>query len=117
MTLTVVLPWPSPALSSNARVHHMALARAKKAYRQACAWQAIAQGARAIKADSLKVHVTFFRPDRRTYDKDNLIGRFKAGQDGLADVLKVDDGLWDVTHEIAEDIGGMVRIQVEAVNA
>lgn len=75
------------------------------------------QGARAIKADSLKVHITFFRPDRREYDKDNLVARFKAGQDGLADVLKVDDGLWDVTHEIAEDIGGMVRVQVEAVNA
>lgn len=112
MTLNVVLPWPSPALSPNARVHHMALFRAKKAYRHACGMQAIAQGARAIKAERIKVHITFYRPDRRAYDKDNLIARFKAGQDGLADVLKVDDSRWDVTHEIAKDIGGMVRVEV-----
>lgn len=112
--MNIILPWPSPTLSPNARVHHMALARAKKAYRRECGVQAIAQGARAIKAERLTVRITFYRPDRRTYDRDNLIARFKAGQDGVADVLKVDDGLWDTTYEIAADIGGMVRLEVLA---
>lgn len=110
--MNIVLPWPSPTLNPNARVHFMTLAKAKKRYRHACGMQALAQGVRAIKAERIKVHITFFRPDRRAYDKDNLIARFKAGQDGLADVLKVDDSRWDVTHEIAEDIGGMVRVEI-----
>ena len=35
--MNVTLPWPPSALSPNARQHWSALARAKKAYRAACA--------------------------------------------------------------------------------
>lgn len=114
MSLTLTMPWPPSNLSPNARQHHMALYRAKKAYRNACAWQAKLQGAKTIEADRLEVRITFYPPDRRRHDKDNLIARFKAGQDGLADVLGVDDGRWQVEHHLATEIGGMVKIEVRA---
>jgi len=40
MSIELTLPWPPTALSPNARQHWAKLARAKKAYRLACAWQA-----------------------------------------------------------------------------
>ncbi len=92
----------------------MALARAKKRYRQACAWTAKAQGVGRIDAEQLKVHLVFVPPDRRSRDDQNLIGAMKAGLDGLADVLGVDDSRWHVTHDpygVAE-IGGMVRVEI-----
>ena len=40
----VTLPWPKRELSPNARVHHFVKARAVKAYRTGCAWEAKAAG-------------------------------------------------------------------------
>lgn len=111
--LSVVLPWPPSALSPNTRQHWSALARAKKAYRAECAWQAKVQGARVIDAAKLHVSLVFVPPNRRAHDLDNLLARFKAGIDGLADVLGVDDSKWSLSIAKADEIGGMVKVLVE----
>lgn len=67
MTVNVILPWPPKELSPNARLHWAKLARAKKSYREACAWTAKAQGARRIKADKLHLSLTFYPPTRRAW--------------------------------------------------
>ena len=36
----------------------------------------------------LVLEMTFIPPDRRSYDRDNLVARMKAGIDGLADALR-----------------------------
>lgn len=36
----------------------------------------------------------------------------KAGLDGLADVLGVDDSRWRTSYEMSPDIGGMVKVEV-----
>jgi len=36
--MNLILPWPLKALNPNRRQHWAALARAKRAYRSACAW-------------------------------------------------------------------------------
>lgn len=89
----------------------MALARAKKAYKTVCMWHAIAQGAKRIDAESLHVHITFFKPSRRAMDLDNCLSQMKAGLDGLAEVLGVDDSKWTLAIEFAPDIGGWVRVR------
>jgi len=108
----VTLPWPPKDLSPNARVHWTRLAKAKKAYRAACALQAQAQGVRRLAADKLHVHLTFYPPTRRAFDLDNALARMKSGLDGLADVLGVDDKHWSLGIERAGDIGGMVKVEV-----
>jgi crossover junction endodeoxyribonuclease RusA len=109
----IVLSWPQPDLSPNARVHWSKLARAKKAYRADCAWQAIAQGAKPIKAERIAVEFTFHPPSKRRIDLDNCIARLKSGIDGLVDVLEVDDSRWDMSFRIADTVGGMVKVVIK----
>ena len=112
---TVVLPWPPKELSPNARLHHMALHRAKKAYRTACWLQARKAGMSAatlLGAEEADVHLVFYPPDKRNRDADNMLASMKAGLDGLADALKVDDSIFRVTFDVSDDIGGMVKVSV-----
>ena len=112
MSQTVTLPWPPKDLSPNARVHHMALAKVKKAYKLACAWQAVAQGVKPMTKDALHLNITFVPPDKRHRDLDNMLASIKAGLDGLRDVLGVDDSNWALTIRKTPHIGGMVVIEV-----
>lgn len=112
--MNIILPWPPTALSPNTRSHWSALARAKKAYRAACSAQALEQGARRIKADKLHLSLTFYPPTRRKFDLDNALARVKAGLDGLADVLGVDDSNWSLSIAKAETIGGFVRVEIQS---
>lgn len=112
MNLSITLPWPPAGLSPNARLHWSKTARLKKDYRKACGWEAIAQGIRKIEADALVVHLTFYPPDRRHYDQDNLVARMKAGLDGLSDAIGVDDKHFKLSHDLATEIGGMVKVRI-----
>lgn len=110
--MTITLPWPPARLSPNARLHWAALAKAKKAYREACAAHAMAQGVRKVAADKLHLTLTFVPPSRRAYDLDNALARMKSGLDGLADALGVDDKHWSLTIQKGEGVGGFVRVEV-----
>lgn len=107
---TITLPWPPVELNPNSRVHYQALARAKKAYRSACGWCVKEQGAPSDLPIPLPITLEFYPPDRRSYDQDNLLARFKAGMDGLADGLKIDDKHFIPTIRLMPNIGGMVKV-------
>ena len=112
--MKVVLPWPSPALNPNTRAHWSKLAKAKKSYRRiawALACEAGMNGA-FHQDEKLVLEVSFYQPDRHQRDKDNMIASMKAGLDGLADALKVDDSAFRVTFDVSDDIGGMVKVSV-----
>lgn len=109
--IDITLPWPPKALSPNARVHWSVLAKTKKQYRADCFMQARIQGAKAMQGP-LKVEITFVPPDRRGRDMDNMLASCKAGLDGLADAIKVDDRHWKLSLETAPEVGGMVKLRV-----
>ena len=109
------MPWPPSILSPTGRPHHMELARAKKALREAWAWTAKEHGATKIDASALHLSLVFVPPDRRRRDLDNCLAACKAGLDGLADVLGVDDRHWSLTLEMEDGPGGFVRVRVNAV--
>lgn len=115
--LTVTLPWPPKELSPNFRGHWTTVARAKKSYREACAWTAKLHGASPIQADRLHLTLEFVPPSRRAFDLDNALASCKAGLDGLADVLGVDDSRWSLTIRKASEgeIGGMVKVNVRII--
>jgi len=46
---------------------------------------------KASKAKGKLLRVTFHQPDKRRRDDDGMIAAFKAGRDGVADALGVDD--------------------------
>ena len=111
--IEVTLPWPPKELSPNSRPHHMALARHKKKYKEACFWVAKQQGVQPMQAESLNVQMTFFRPAKHHYDADNLVAAMKSGLDGLALALGVDDRIFRLGPPvIADQIGGTVKVRI-----
>lgn len=109
----VVFPWPPKELSPNARLHFMKVARVKKQYRAACRVLALAAGVNAMAGtDRLHVELTFYPPDRRPRDQDNMLAAMKSGLDGLADAIGLDDRKFKTTFQVADQIGGMVKVQI-----
>ena len=91
------LPWPSSTLSPNRRAHWAVLAKARKTARRQAYMAVLSQLATSgvpkprAPAGPLAVHLLFVAPDRRPYDRDNLLARMKAALDGVADALGYDD--------------------------
>lgn len=113
--IELTLPWPPKELSPNARLHWAKLAKVKKAYREACAWTAMEQGLRKVATRKLHLSLVFYPPTRRAYDLDNALARMKAGLDGLADVMQLDDKHWGLSIAKSEEIGGFVKVKIEEV--
>lgn len=110
----IELPWPPPQLSPNKRLHWAALAKYKHRYREECA---IATQAFLVEIPKgpLAMRLTFFRPDRRTYDRDNLLARMKSGLDGMCDALGINDNRFTVITLRVSDIvvdGGAVHVYI-----
>lgn len=112
--MNVTLPWPPSALSPNARPHWATKAKAAKAYRAACKALAEAHGMVAPDSQKIALWLEFVPPNRRAHDDDNLVASFKAGRDGLADALGVDDKRFVCRHTVSDEIGGMVRVSITA---
>lgn len=108
----LVLPWPPKELSPNARVHWSKRAKAAKAYRHAC--YVLTKQAKLSFPESAKglhLWIDFYPPNRIRRDDDNLLSAFKAGRDGIADALGIDDRSF-VSHPLVKaDIGGMVKVR------
>ena len=115
--IELVLGWPPSDLSPNARLHWAKLARAKKQYRNAC-FSVSKEQLKKINTDSipekLVLEMTFIPPDRRSYDRDNLVARMKSGIDGLADALKINDKRFNTVISTMDTdyLGGFVRIRI-----
>lgn len=113
------LPWPLAQLSPNARLHWAKVARAKKQYRKAC-WatcleQMPGQKMSAVgEQPGLTLKLTFVPPDRRSYDRDNLVARMKSGIDGMCDAIKIDDKVFHtvISTVAADQIGGFVKVTI-----
>lgn len=94
--IRIELPWPSKSLSPNARVHWAEMARAKRKARHA-AWgfTKAVMSAAGIKAGAMRtplsVRLTFHPEIDRARDLDNMQARMKAGLDGIASALGIDD--------------------------
>lgn len=113
--INLIMPWPiMRELSPNWRGHWSGKAKAKKKLRAAWACSALEQGARRLMVEALTVRLVFVPPDKRARDLDNLLASCKAGLDGLADVLGVDDSRWSLAISKAEEQGGFVRVEVTA---
>ena len=117
--IEVVLGWPPTDLSPNARKHWAVVARAKKQYRKDC-YSVSKEQLKKYKKETeniperLVLEMTFIPPDRRSYDRDNLVARMKSGIDGLADALKINDKRFNtVISTMDQDyLGGFVRIRI-----
>lgn len=109
----IELPWPPRELNPNARVHWSKRSKAAKAYRRDCRVLTRASGVVAPEGRVLLV-LEFVPPDLRRRDDDNLIAAFKAGRDGIADALGIDDTRFVTQFSLSEWVtaGGLVRVWI-----
>ena len=106
MSISITLPWPPKELSPNFRTRSTRwIARVRKDYRSACAevaWQRGVQPGRGLRLD----RIVFHPPTANIGDVDNYTARTKAGQDGLADAMGVDDKDF---NDVPRSIGAVVK--------
>ena len=116
--MELILPWPPAAYSPNARVHWSRKSKAAKSYRAACHLLAKQAGVTAPEGEALLM-LEFVPPDRRRRDDDNLLAMFKAGRDGLADALGIDDNVFATQIRVSKETikGGAVRVRIQAQEA
>lgn len=117
--IEIVLGWPASNLSPNRRGHWTVAYRARKRYRSDCCAAAKSQIPwDASVSDAAHISLSFFPPDRRRYDIDNLVARMKSGIDGVCDALGIDDKQFQSQSANIAEVkgtaldGGAVRIQI-----
>ena len=109
----ITLSWPPRVLHPNARPHWAAKARAAKAYRSAAGWATKASGTRVEGKGAIDLCISFYPPDNRRRDLDNMLSNCKSLLDGIADALGVDDSRFTIRIERGASIkGGQVRVIV-----
>ncbi len=94
--IKITLPLPPKELSPNARGHWAAKARATKGYRQWAWAEAVStSGGRRFRWLAATAVATFYFPQRRRRDRDNLLASLKAAFDGITDaeIIADDSGL------------------------
>jgi len=109
------IPWPDRRLSPNAREHWAVTSKLKRVYRARCRAIGELAGLGYLRGseNAVRVDLMFFPPDKRARDWDNMLASMKAGLDGLADAMGVDDSKWRVGFEVVEPVkGGRVMVEV-----
>jgi len=114
-TYVIRLPWPRPALWQNRRVHWRARHAATKGAR-ADAWaMACDAGLHFSGFTAPRLVFSFYPPDKRRRDLQNMPATMKAQIDGIADALGVDDHSFRVVWPEAfgePTPGGLVVVEV-----
>lgn len=110
--MILTLPWPPRALSPNARTHWRKKAPIAKAYKEACWALTLQAGLVVPDTQKIALWIDFYPPDRRSRDDDNLIASFKAGRDGLALALGIDDKRFRTFAFVQDKIGGYIKVRI-----
>lgn len=109
--MTVIrLSWPHSDLSPNARKDRRHVTETRAAARTE-GWAEAKSGKLTIPADA-HINITFFPPDLRKRDLDNLLASIKPHLDGIASASCVDDSGWSFTLRKGPKVeGGEVLIE------
>ena len=106
--MKIILPWPDKALNPNARKHFRAVAPIKARAREdafiatLAAAPRMARQAIAAGGGRIELQLWFYPPDKRHRDDDNCISSCKAGLDGIADGLNVNDRRFRATYHFGD---------------
>ena len=109
----ITLPWPPKELSPNARVHWAVRHKAAKSYKSACGWQAAQAKVSIPDEGDIELLITFYPPDSRKRDDDNVIGSLKSGRDAIANIWGVDDNRFKPKYKWGPCVkGGKITVEV-----
>lgn len=115
----ITLPWPDKRLSPNARLHWRPKAEAKAIARDWAFKLTLADMHHAermavrLSEGHIPVRITFYPPDARHRDDDNMVGSFKAYRDGIADALGINDRCFRPEYVFADPCPpGRVEVEI-----
>ena len=110
----ILLPWPSPELSPNSRVHWSKKAKAAKYARLYAYVRTKEAKVVANTTGKITLAIEFVKPSRRRMDLDNMLASLKPALDGIAQALGVDDSRFRYELEVADEPvkGGVVRVTI-----
>lgn len=112
----IELPWPPKELSPNARVHWSKKIKAAKRYRADC-YLLTKASALSVPEGDIILSLEFVPPDRRARDDDNCVAAFKAGRDGIAEALGIDDSRFRTLLSMSEEPVKHGRVRVKLLPA
>lgn len=104
--MIIELPWPPKELNPNKRMHWRKRNDVKVVYRDACHVLAYNANLSLPAEGPIPITIDFYPPDRRHRDADNMVSAFKAGQDGLANGLGVNDRRFQPVYRFNEPVKG-----------
>jgi len=111
----ITLPWP-PTVNTYWRQFQgrVLISKQGREYRKVVADQVMLQRAAKHLDHAVRVEIQAFRPDRRRRDLDNLL---KALLDSMTHAGVMDDDalIQDLRIYWADEIGGMVKVKIEAM--
>ena len=100
---SIEYPFPPKELNPNQQLHWAVKAKHKKNYREICKMLTLGL---VLPIDKLiDMHITFYPPDRRHRDDDNLVAAFKSGRDGIADASGINDKMFRI-HPVLSNLTG-----------
>lgn len=111
----IELPWPPAKLSPNgSRGCYHAHASAAREYRGDCLILLKTQSVPKLYVDGpVMLELTFCPPTKRLSDLDNLLARTKQGIDALAEVMGVNDQLFEYTLRRGDPVkSGAVKVRL-----
>lgn len=109
----ITLPWPPKALSPNVRVHWGEKSKYTKAYRMEGFAAAHQAGWKGYKGEG-EIHLSleFYTPSKRHHDQDNMIASIKAGLDGIAQSMGVNDSRFRLHPSMGDNVGGYIKVSI-----
>lgn len=106
----IVCAWPPKELNPNRRIHPAKRSPFAKPYLHDCWVLALEAKLTAPAEGRIIVRLDFFPPDRAHRDDDNAISSFKAGRDGIAKAMKVDDSRFKIIPHLHDGPLGCVVV-------
>ena len=95
-TFKITLPWWPAELKPNGNnsTHWTDIAKAKKLYKQECYYIALGKRLKEQPSANIALSILFYPKTNRARDLDNCLASIKAGLDGVAQALGVNDKLF-----------------------
>lgn len=121
--MIIKLPFPDSRLSPNARIHWAPKSQAIKQARWDASYAvleaangSLSETRRAlVDMTAIPLKITFYPPDNRQRDDDNMVGAFKTYRDGIADALGVNDRRFRPEYHFASpEKPGRVEVEIGA---
>ena len=109
---TITLPFPPASLSGHNKGHWRARSGPTAKYREWARLATLAAAPVVPAAGDIRIHIKFVPPDRRG-DRTNFANRLKAGIDGIATALGVNDARFLPSYQFCEpEKPGRVEVRV-----